>query len=904
MIRAARRLKANWTVLAGTGAAASASLGLLVFVCVFVAVAGPRDSLGVRTRAFQQVIAAAPAAGRSVIATLDYPTFAGTNNGSAPVGGLSDARGELAANLADAGLPLMRGASWAGLATGYAPVSGAGPRTGGSCKPPEMEVLYRDRLGRYARLVAGHLPGGGSVGGGAATLQVAVTPATAARFGLKPGSSLDMGGLDLLITGIIRPAAPGSAFWTADPDAAAPSQNACGPFGLSRYWLGAVFAGPAGVPIAESLLDTSRMELTWDFPLDVSHLTADQAPTLEGELAGGLTQAGQLITATNDQPTSVTISSGLAGAVSSFIAEDSAVGSVLGLLFVSLTVIGGVVVLLGARLVAEHRGGEFAMMRARGASLWQLAWLALRASAAVALPAAALGAALAVGLTLGDAEPLEWWLGGGVVLAALAGLPVILAHTHRGGARPARRQPRRVHARRAAARRLVAEVTGAGLAVGALIVVREQGLHAAGGDVYPKAAPVLVAIPAAIVVMRCYPVAVRWVLRLAGARSGVTVYVGLARASRRPRSAVLPTFALILGLAVVAFGAMVHAAVLRGEVAASWRQAGADAVVDATGSYLPLGPAAQRAIAAVPGAERTATVLVATGSPANSGALAVAVVNPARYASLIAATPAAGFPAAALARPGAGHGSPGTVPALATHAAAVQLGGGGTDLRVGTRSLAIRVVETVSGVPGVAAAGVVVLPDWAFGQRPLPANVMLVVGPHLDGPKLESVAQRTLPGATVTLRSQALAALAGAPLPHGGGVALAAGAAAAAALSMVILLITLVLSARSRELTLARLSAMGLSQQQARWLVVAETLPQVLAAIVGGIASAWALALLVGPSISLSAFTGTGAAVPIRAEPAPLAAAAAGLVVAALAALITQTVMAGRRGAARALRME
>jgi len=306
----------------------------------------------------------------------------------------------------------------------------------------------------------------------------------------------------------------------------------------------------------------------------------------------------------------------------------------------------------------------------------------------------------------------------------------------------------------------------------------------------------------------------------------------------------------------------------------------------------------------VPGTERTATVLVTTGSPASSGALAVAAVNPARYAALIADTPARRLPAAALARRYTGPGNQEAVPALATRAAAYQLGRGSTALQIGPLKLAIRVVGTVSGVPGVAGPAVVVLPYWAFGAKPPPPTLMLVVGPHLDGPKLVSVAQRALPAATVTLRSQALAALAGAPLPHGGGVALTAGALAAAGLSLVILLITLVLSARSRELTLARLAAMGLSQAQARWLVVAEALPLIAAAVAGGVAAAWALALLIGPSISLAAFTGTGAAVPVRAEPAPLAAAAAGLLAVAFAALAIQIIIASRRGVARTLRME
>jgi len=153
-----RRPKARWAALTGTGAAASVSLGLLVFFCVFVAVAGPRDSLGVRTHAFRQELSAAPVTSKSVAATLDFTTFASALGGQFAVSDLTAARDELGTNLAKARVPLARGASWSGLSSAYAPVSGAGPRAESGCRPPEMEVLYRDRLSQYARRAASRRP--------------------------------------------------------------------------------------------------------------------------------------------------------------------------------------------------------------------------------------------------------------------------------------------------------------------------------------------------------------------------------------------------------------------------------------------------------------------------------------------------------------------------------------------------------------------------------------------------------------------------------------------------------------------------------------------------------------------------------------------------------------------------
>jgi putative ABC transport system permease protein len=414
---------------------------------------------------------------------------------------------------------------------------------------------------------------------------------------------------------------------------------------------------------------------------------------------------------------------------------------------------------------------------------------------------------------------------------------------------------------------------------------------------------VLVAILVAIVVVHGYPVVLRLLLRLARARPGVSAFVGLARATRTSRSAIVPVFALVLALAVVAFGTMIDDAVYRANVAQSWREVGADALVDAASSPRTLSPAVQREIAAVPGAARTATVLVITGSLDSGAHVTVAVLDPFSYAALVARTPGPAFPAAALARraaPGAG-----VVPALASASAAAALSRRGTGLTVGGRKLRLRLAGAAPRLPGVAGGTFLVLPAWALGG-PLPPSVMLVVGSHLDVGRLAATVRRALPGASVTFRGTVLAALGDAPLPAAAHAAIAEGAVAAATFSALILLIWLLMSAHSRDMTLARLAAMGLRPGQARWLVVVETLPLVLAAVAGGVVSVYALAPLIAPSISLSAFSGPGASAAgagIRTEPLPLAACAAGLIVLSAAALAAQFLVARRRGVAGPLRV-
>ncbi len=896
--RMGERARGTWKVFTGTGAAASIGLGLLVFVCVLIGVAAPRQSLGLRTQALRHSFDAAPQDTRSVFGTVDYGTLdLSFNEHQIQATDLDSAQTQLARNLAKQGLPLVGSrADWAGLGTAYSEVSGAGRSAYEGPTPPQMEVLYRNALSHYTRMTAGHLP----VRASGTNLQVAVSQATAKRFGLRVGSQLGVGQVKLTVTGIFAPAGVSSTFWQTDPSAAKPVVNIV--LHQPPYWIGSVFIGPGELAALQTLFNTQTMQLTWNFPLTLNHVSAAQAGTLSNNLTGAVTHAGEVLLGPFQTPTSISLASGLSGLLQAFVAEDTAISTVMSLLSVSLAVIGAVVILLAARLLAEYRSAEFAVMRARGASSKQVALLALRAGAVVTIPAAVAAAALAVALTPGYSDPLSWWLAGFTILVALGGPTLMAARSHAVGG-TGRRRPDRAVGRRAAIQRLVAETALAAASVGGLIVLRRQGPATGGSDLYTSAVPVLIAIPAAIVVMRCYPLVIRLLMRLAGVRSGVTAFVGLARASRTSVSALLPAFALVLTLAVVAFGGMVNAAVYRGQVAASWQRLGADAVIDGTASPKPLTLPVQRKIDQVPGVTHTAAVLLTSGTTASGQPLGVVAVRPEEYAALVAATPRPAFAAAKLARP-AGFTRSSRVPVLASRLATALIGHGDTTLEIGVTKVPIRFAGDTGSIPDIDSGAFVVIPDWAlFGGTAQPPNMMLVTGPNLDEPKLTAAAHRAALGSTVTFRSDALASLTGAPLPHGANTAFVEAVAAAAGFSLLIVLITLILSARSREFTLARLRVMGLSQAQARWLVAIETLPQILAAMVGGVAAAWALALLVGPAISLAAFTGTGASVPVRVDPVPLAGAAVALVLLALLALAGQVIIADRRGATRALRI-
>ena len=227
------RLSGLRAQVGGTTVSALA-LTLLVLGCVFVAVAGPRYSLHSRTRALQHELAGIAPVDTAVQVTDDWYTFANQVTNNIPPNlddsQLSESRTQIAQFLTATPLPLGAG-RWAGLSTNPLTVTaGAAPSARSGGVPPELEVIYRDTLTSNVTLVSGSFPPPSSLG---KTLHIAVTTATAARFGLRPGSVLklavDRMNVPAIVTAIVRPRMLTSAFWNVDTAAQAPSFNIPGP---------------------------------------------------------------------------------------------------------------------------------------------------------------------------------------------------------------------------------------------------------------------------------------------------------------------------------------------------------------------------------------------------------------------------------------------------------------------------------------------------------------------------------------------------------------------------------------------------------------------------------------------------------------------------------------------------
>ena len=780
----------------------------------------------------------------------------------------------------------------------------------GAGSPPRLEVVYRDPFTANAQIVAGTYATAGVPAG---FVPVAVTTQTAARFGLHPGSRLvltaPLGPVELAVTAVVAERDAGSTFWTQDITVGMPSLS-------GEYWVGAVLADPGALAAVQNTFGLQGLAMEWEFPLRLGGVNADQVQGLADDLTRAVKYLSLRLPANWFTPT---VSAPVAQNLSAFLDTQAATQTVLLLLFVSMIVVGIAVILVASLTIAVRRADELTMLRARGGSLRQVAGLMLRGTAIAAVPAALIGAGLALvlvpgtpGLAHSASWVVGWVLAGIAVLAALAGPSLIAARRHRRpapAANPARMTTADTsRARLASLRRPVAEVTACAAAVAGLVVLHDEGVLAGGSvDWFLAAAPVLVAILAVVVMLRVYPLVIRGLLRLSARRAGATGFVALAGAARTSLTGVLPAFALVLALSLATFAGTLRNAIGSGEVAASWQATGGDAVITTGSVTAPVTPAAVRAIAAVPGVQHVAAVWNSTWATSLFGQpLTVVAVDPASYQAVVAGTPFPAVPVSAISVLSGGPLSPTTtVPVLASPAAAASLGQAVAKITSldTPGQISVRIVGQVASTPAQPTGGafLIVAQQGLTGPGSLAAdNMVLVTGSSINDARLSAVVATQIPGALIRFRSTVLSGLVNSPLQHGAVLVVTLTVAAATGFGLFILVFGLALGSTDRELTLARLTVLG--HERPTGFVLAEVMPAVLAAVVAGAVCALVLPHLIGSALDLSGYT--GAAIPVQLQPDLIALAlpTAFFLLIAAAALVTETRALRRRGVTGMLR--
>jgi putative ABC transport system permease protein len=934
-------------------------LALLTLCVIFAATAGVREALATRTNALRQTLAAAPALSSTIQVSGQMPAIMGALEPNTPPGLIplsepqsSEMQGELHQDLNHGVVHLAPGsADWTALTTSQLiTLKPVPPQADGF--PVKLEITYRDPIRSHVRLVSGAFPAPPAQANDAPpavpgrkqqaqapypVVQILVTEQTAARLGLKTGSRVVLPGpydsdlaqptsVTLVVSGIVMPVALNSAFWTSDLAAAVPDLETTGGGGLpsSQQWVAGLITVPGESAALQGDFGSDAINAQWTYPLDLSEVTGAQSQALNTTLSSLSSRSLPLSGDLEPAAPQLTAASGLPSVLAPFVAAAQSADVLLWLLYVSLTVAGLVVLLLAGRMVVLRRSGELALIRARGASLWRLGGIIGGEAALLCVPAAVIAVALGIAAVpgAGGLAPVgaagAWWPVVAVLLVAVCGPALIAVWQHRSRRRraPGRRQRTRV--------RPMVEVTLILASVAGIVVFRQQGLQAGSGvNLYTSAAPVLIAVPAVIVVFRLYPLVLRWLLRIATRTSGAPAFLGLARAARTALTPALPAFALVLALSVVAFGGMVRDAVTNGEVAASWAAVGADAAITpssvAPGFTIPAATA--RAIASVPGVTHAAQVWETPWFTSSGTQVAGLAVDPAEYAALVAATQ--GFPAvpaAALATPTSPDAPQ---PVLASPSAAAALGTSPVTLstQAAVHPVNIRIVGTLSSTPALGAgtglsstvadvgsSAFVIMPFAAMKSSatppaPVTANEMLLTGAGIDRAQVAAALQKGTAGGDVTYRADVLAGLSDAPLQHGAVTVITLSVIAAAVLGLAVMLLELALGTAERDATLARLATMGLREGQRARVVALELLPAVLAAAVAAWACALVLPPVVRPVLDLSVFTGSSAAVPLVPDVASVALPLAGLLVLAAVALGIEIRSGQRRGVTTALRV-
>ncbi|MFJ7157218.1 FtsX-like permease family protein [Streptomyces sp. NPDC101118] len=914
-----------------TARPAALALGLLVLVTAFLAAALPRAVDAYETGALRYAVRHAPAAGTVLELSAPQPGL-----------GLPESAREQALRPAPLAAVHSRAAAALPAPLRADPEQSAyGVRTTDplvatdpwlprpDAVPPRFTLAAQSGLAAHATVRTGRLPAAAApVTSGTRRLEAAVTTDTAAALRLRTGSVVHLmagsSGDDLVtvtVTGTVEPRTPEGSYWSATPLLRTAGLAAEKKGGTPAYhWQAALLLHPDAAP---ALLGTqAKPERYWQFAPATDGLTTRDTPAALRRIASleGGPDLLRLRTVAGD---TAALGTGLETVLESHLTAREAIAGIVALAAVGTAAVAAVVLAMAGSLTAARRRDELALLRARGASLTGIATRLAGEAAVIAVPAAAAGLLAALLLTDGSG-----WLPAAVAAAAVAllacvalPLPAVFAH----------RRPRAHGERddlltaRPGRARTVAELTLLVLAAASLQALRGRDPAEAGGPL-AAAAPVLVALTAALVLVRLYPLPLRWAARPARRLRGAVGFLALARAGRAPAAGVLPLLALLVALTTAALGGSVLAGVTDARDRAALLATGADVRVAAPGESRPLPAGTGTAVGRVPGVrevtgvriDRTASATGSqhpgsqstagrtTGSQATGSqtadsqstagrnadgprTLTLVGVEPAAYARLARSTGLGAFPAAALGR------SAGVLDAVASPALAARLGDGPRRVSTAGGEVTVRVVA-VRPVTPAAPRGEFLLVDVA-GLPGTGVTALLATGDP-DPDALRAAAG----GLPVRLRAAERAALTDTPLQRGAEGVYATAVAAGAGYAAVALLLSLLRSAPGRAALLLRLRTLGLGARQGRALVLLEALPQTLLAAGGGVLTAWATVRLVAPGIDLSRLALTAApaltpppALPLRADAWSLVLPAAGVVALAAVVAAAQSWRPGRR---------
>ncbi|MFD4936600.1 hypothetical protein [Streptomyces virginiae] len=806
--------------------------------------------------------------------------------------------------------------------------------------PPSMNLLHVREAEAHVKLAEGKWPGStptapAQAAGEAAPLQVVLSQKAAATLGARVGSVLKSesrvdGTPSVEVVGLYAVLDETDDFWTDNLGCLA---RACEHFyNESLAWDVDALVGTGDLDRMAAWSRTA--EDFWQLPVDVGRLRADRLDATRKDIASYIAGPTAATLARETGRPRLHTTSWLPERFEEARARTQAAAPLAAIGPAGVGGVAFVVLCLAGALAADRRDAELRLLLARGGSRAAIVGRLLGEGAVTVLPAAAAATALAVLLLPTPRLAPTLLAAAAVALLALLAFPVRAA-VLLTPARPAGRW-----------RRPVAELLVLLATVAAVVEVRRRGVAPPGSDLDPLliAAPLLLALCGGLLLARLQPVVTGWLARLAGRSSGPVAFLGLARAARgsgatgRTGPSVLPMIALLLAITTGGFGASVLHSVDSSRLGVARLTVGGDAAISAYGkSPLPAGLA--KAAGELPGVRTSVPLWIdhdsaLHGTTVRSSQVTVVVADPAAYAELSRTLGCGSFDPALLATTGA-SAADAPVPALFSASLAGQAVQGGTyTVQPGDGGeLKVRVAGTIDCTPAHPArdAATVVLPTGAatalMGGADHP-NRWLGIG-DVDGDRLRALVRSKLPASSgtpapapapipgsgsvagpaaldepypVSTSAEAVTALGSDPLQRSAQRLFWAAMAGAAGFALLAVLLTLMRAVPERAALLARLRTMGLRRRQGVALILAETLPQTLAATLGGALVAAAAVALLGPAIDLSTLVGAHVPNGVRLTAGPVLTQALGLAALVAAAVFVEAATSGRRQITNELR--
>lgn len=720
--------------------------------------------------------------------------------------------------------------------------------------------------------------------------------------------------MPLLLTGTFEADDLDSGYWVHNPFSAEPyiiDDLNLGTSGHAAAYMNPTWSGwfPAdSVPMTFSTQ-------VW-YPLDVEELSAADVTSAAAQVVNftapqplGSRGAGSQDGAT-DGPApmpggggevEVRFATGLGDVLDRIQQQQAVTSTVLAIVAAGPLGVTLAVFFLGATLLISRRRSALALLSARGGSGGQLRSMLALEGLAIGVPAAALGAAGAIALLPGRTSPSDLVLTG---LVAVAPAVMLAAATSPRGLREGRADLGTQRSRW----RWIVEVVVLGATAAALVLLRQRGVEPGEGqtDVLLTAAPLLLAVSTCVLVLRLYPLPVRALAGVLHRRRGVTAFLGSARAVREPAGGLVPAIALVIGVSVAVFSAVLSSTVSTGVQTTAWQSVGAD--LRLTG---PVFDAEQvTAVEAIPGVEHTTAVADGGTVRAAGERLDLVLVDP----DALRDVQREGIGIDQLPDELVGAGTEGDaaapVPAVLATATADALGaevGSEVPLTAGA-SVTLRVVATVDALAGTGTGSEFVAVDRAAfaaagGRDPLARTLLVDVADGEDPTAVLEQIRDVEPVAKAQNPAGDASNFLASPMAGGMNAAITVAVVLSVLLVLVAVVMTQLLGAPVRSRLLAVLRTLGLDRRQARGVVAWELGPLAVVAVIAGGVLGVVVPWVVLGAMDLRALTGGEEQPALVLDPLVIGGVLGGVAVATALAIAVSTMMSSRADTATELRM-